>query len=182
MEIRQAFPNEVNQIMTIIDSARDQIATYGSNQWQSSYPTADIISEDILLGQGYVSIVEGNIVAYVAVIDGKEPAYDAIYDGQWLQNNQHYITFHRMAVSNDSMGLGICQTFLQGLIEGHTGPDFRIDTHEKNEAMKHIVDKLGFIYCGKVRIEDERLAYQKIKEQSEKALYQEVDESDYHGF
>lgn len=42
--------------------------------------------------------------------------------------------------------------------------------------MQHILEKLGYVYCGKVMFEGERLAYQKIKSTSETADYQEVDE------
>ena len=40
--------------------------------------------------------------------------------------------------------------------------------------MQHILEKLGFVYCGKVPIDGERLAYQKIKQKSETSLYQEI--------
>ncbi|MBM7643517.1 GNAT family N-acetyltransferase [Streptococcus loxodontisalivarius] len=180
MEIRQAFPNEVDTIVAIIEDARQQIAAYGGSQWQIVYPTRETIFEDILTGVGYVALVEGIVAGYAAVIDGQDPAYAQIYDGKWQHNNHRYITFHRVAVSSAFKGQGIAQTFLQGLIEGQAGPDFRIDTHEQNKAMQHIVEKLGFVYCGKVPIDGERLAYQKIKTKAESALYQEVNEADYH--
>ena len=41
--------------------------------------------------------------------------------------------------------------------------DFRSDTHAKNKAMQHIFEKLGFKQVGKVPVDGERLAYQKIK-------------------
>ena len=47
--------------------------------------------------------------------------------------------------------------------------------------MQHILEKLGYVYCGKVPIDGERLAYQKIKTKREKAFYQEVDEAAHHG-
>ena len=50
------------------------------------------------------------------------------------------------------------------------------------QRYRDIVEKLGFVYCGKVPIDGERLAYQKIKQNNENALYQEIDEADYHGF
>lgn len=181
MDIRLAFPNEVGPIMTIIEGAKEVIAAYGSDQWQDGYPNADVIIEDIIKGQGYVALVDNQIVAYTAVIYGNEEAYNAIYEGQWLNDNKDYITFHRIAVAKDSQGQAIAQTFLQGLIEGHDQTDFRCDTHEKNLAMQHIMTKLGFTYCGKVPLAGVRLAYQKIKEEHEKASYQEINEDSRYG-
>ena len=129
MEIRQAFPNEIGAIMTVIESARTALAEAGSTQWQGSdgYPTEETIFDDVLNGQG------------------------------------------------------IAQTFIQGLIEGTDAHDFRCDTHEKNTVMQHILEKLGYVYCGKVPIDGERLAYQKIKTKREQAFYQELDEAAHHG-
>lgn len=184
MEIRQAFPNEIDAVMAVLNSAKQFLAASGSSQWQgeNGYPNEDDVFEDILKGQAYVALLEGQIVAYAAMIDGQDSAYNKIYDGKWRHNNHRYITLHRLAVLSDFAGQKIAQTFLQGLIESQLGPDFRIDTHENNKIMQHIIEKLGFVYCGKVPIDGERLAYQKIKLKNEKALYQEIDEKAYHGY
>lgn len=176
MELRLAFPNEVGKIMTIIEEARAFLKASGSDQWQGAYPAETDIFEDILKGQGWVAVIEGDIVAYAAVIVGQEEAYEKIYDGKWQHNHPRYTVFHRIAVSGQFSGQKIGQTFIQGLIEGHAGPDFRCDTHEKNVIMQHILEKLGYVYCGKIPLEGERLAYQKIKRKTEKAIYQEVAE------
>lgn len=180
MEIRLAHPNEVDKIMTIIEKAKSYLAQSGSDQWQNGYPSQEDIFEDVLEGRAWVGLEEGLLIAYAAVIEGHEPAYDGIYDGKWEHNNYRYVTFHRIALADSARGQGLAQTFLQGLIEGHDGPDFRCDTHEKNKAMQHILEKLGYHYCGKVVYESERLAYQKIKSKAEKGFYQEVDEADHH--
>lgn len=182
MEIRQAFPNEITPIMKVIESARKALAVTGSDQWQgeNGYPNVKDIEKDILNGWAYVGLVDGRIVAYAAVIEGVEPAYEEIFDGDWKHHNHRYITFHRVAVLSECSGKKIGQTFLQGLIEGTRGRDYRCDTHEKNKIMQHILTKLGYLYCGKVIIEGERLAYQKIKTKRENAFYQEVDEASRH--
>lgn len=178
MEIRLAHPNEVTPIMAIIEEARLFLKASGSDQWQKAdgYPTESDITTDILLGQGYVALVEGEIVAYAAVMTGREEAYEQIYDGKWQHRHPRYTVFHRVAVSAKASGQKVAQTFLQGLIEGHDGQDFRCDTHEQNTIMQHILEKLGYVYCGKVPIDGERLAYQKIKTRQERAHYQEVAE------
>lgn len=176
MEIRLAHPNEVGAITKILEEAKVFLATSGSSQWQgeNGYPNQEDVIEDILENRGYVGLIEGEIVAYAAVYLGNQAEYGAIYDGKWKHDNYLYVTFHRIAVSEAYRGQRVAQTFLQGLIEGHKGPDFRCDTHEKNKAMQHILEKLGFVYCGKVPIDGERLAYQKIKHKSETSLYQEI--------
>ena len=82
MEIRQAFPNEIGAIMTVIESARTALAEAGSTQWQGAdgYPTEETIFDDVLNGQAYVGIVDGQIVSYAAVIvDGDGHSLPASY-------------------------------------------------------------------------------------------------------
>ena len=163
MEIRLAFPNEVNQIMQVIEGAKKCLAETGSTQWQNGYPNTDTIIEDIISGQAYVALEEGELLAYAAVTKSPEKAYEEIYDGSWEGRESEYLVFHRIAVASDVQGQGVAQTFLEGLIEGFDYLDFRSDTHAKNKAMQHIFEKLGFKQVGKVPVDGERLAYQKLK-------------------
>lgn len=163
MEIRLAFPNEVDAIMQVIEGAKKYLVEAGSTQWQNGYPNTDTIIEDIISGQAYVALEEGELLAYVAVTKSPEKAYEAIYDGNWQGKETEYLVFHRIAVASDVQGQGVAQTFLEGLIEGFDYLDFRSDTHAKNKAMQHIFEKLGFKQVGKVPVDGERLAYQKLK-------------------
>ena len=163
MEIRLAFPNEVDAIIQVIEGAKQCLAEAGSTQWQNGYPDADTIIEDIISGQAYVALEEGELLAYAAVTKSPEKAYEAIYDGNWEGRESEYLVFHRIAVASDVQGQGVAQSFLEGLIEGFDYLDFRSDTHAKNKAMQHIFEKLGFKQVGKVPVDGERLAYQKIK-------------------
>ena len=163
MEIRLAFPNEVNAVMKVIEDAKKTLAKAGSDQWQNDYPNADIIIDDIISGQAYVALEEGELLAYAAVTKSPEKAYEAIYDGNWEGKEAEYLVFHRIAVASDVQGKGVAQTFLEGLIEGFDYLDFRSDTHDQNKVMQHIFEKLGFKQVGKVPVDGERLAYQKVK-------------------
>lgn len=163
MEIRLAFPNEVDAIMQVIEEAKKCLADAGSTQWQNGYPNTDTIIEDIISGQAYVALEEGELLAYAAVTKSPESAYEAIYDGNWEGKEAEYLVFHRIAVASDVQGQGVAQTFLEGLIEGFDYLDFRSDTHDQNKVMQHIFEKLGFKQVGKVPVDGERLAYQKVK-------------------
>ena len=110
-----------------------------------------------------MALEEGELLAYAAVTKSPEEAYEAIYEGSWQERESEYLVFHRIAVATDVQGQGIAQTFLEGLIEGFDYLDFRSDTHAENKAMQHIFEKLGFSQVGKVPVDGERLAYQKLK-------------------
>ena len=54
MEIRQAFPNEVDVVMAVLSSPSNFLAESGSSQWQgeNGYPNEDDVFDDILQGHG----------------------------------------------------------------------------------------------------------------------------------
>ncbi len=64
MEIRLAFPNEVEKIMAIIEEARNYLAQSGSDQWQTGYPSQEDIFQDVLQGRGWVGLEDGQLLAH----------------------------------------------------------------------------------------------------------------------
>ena len=178
MSIKKSSVNDVQAIMKLVHQAQLYFKNNGIDQWQDGYPDQEIIFEDILESRGYVAVENQEVVAYAALYKGNEAAYNDIYDGKREHDNYLYISFHRIAVAKEAAGRGVAQTFLQGLIEGEKGPDFRCDTHPDNKVMQHLLEKLGFHYCGKVPIDGVRLAYQKIKRKAETSLFQVISEDD----
>ena len=134
------------------------------------------------MGQAYVGLVDGQIVSYAAVIVDGDPAYDKIYDGDWKHHNKRYITFHRIAVLSEFTGQrALLKPSFKVLLRGLMLMIFVAIRMKRILVMQHILEKLGYVYCGKVPIDGERLAYQKIKTKREKAFYQELDEAAHHG-
>ena len=62
-----------------------------------------------------------------------------------------------MAFSDDSRGKGLASAvfdFVEALSREKNVFDFRIDTDDGNEKMKHILTKYGFTYRGPIRYEN----------------------------
>ena len=101
---------------------------------------------------------------------GNEAAYNEIYDGKWEHDNYMYVTFHRVAVAKEAAGKGVAQTFLQGLIEGEKGPISVAIRTRIIWSAQHLLEKLGYHYCGKVPIDGVRLKLQKIKRKANQSI------------
>ena len=108
MEIRLAFPNEVDAIMQVIEGAKKCLAEAGSTQWQNGYPDADTIIEDIISGQAYVALEEGELLAYAAVTKSPEKLMKPFYDGNWEGRESEYLVFHVSQLPSDVQGQGCC--------------------------------------------------------------------------
>ncbi|HWL07625.1 MAG TPA: GNAT family protein [Planctomicrobium sp.] len=159
MDIRKSNLSDLPRIMEIYDKAREFMASAGnSGQWRNGYPRLELIQQDIENGNSYICLDDGNIVATFFFAVGDDPTYAVINDGQWL-NAGDYGVVHRIAVDSTKKGTAThCLNWCFAQIG-----NMRIDTHENNVAMQRVLQKCGFIYCGKILKEDgtSRIAFQR---------------------
>lgn len=158
MLIRKSKLIELDSIMNIYEIARQyMINTKNDKQWGWSYPSRNIIKDDIIKGNSYVCIGQDKKIHGVfSLIEGQDPTYINI-EGTWL-NEDPYATIHRLA--GDGKIGGIFNKCLEFSKEKYK--NIRIDTHEDNAAMRHLIIKNGFIECGIIYTSqgDPRIAYQ----------------------
>ena len=157
--IRKAIYEDIPELMNIFRNARNIMRESGNlNQWTDGYPSEDIIRNDIGRGVTYVLRENGRIIATMAFIPGPDPTYAEIHGGEWLDSSPYYV-IHRIAVLEPGHDAA------RKLIEwGFSRTDnIRIDTHQDNVIMRHVLDKMGFRRCGVIFLEngDPRDAYQK---------------------
>ena len=161
MEIRKTKMEELDQVMAIYAHARKFMAEHGNaTQWGTTKPARELIEADILRGDSYVCVEEGQIAAvfyYKAEVDS---TYITIYDGAW-KNALPYGVVHRIASAGTVKGAG---SFCLNWAFAQCG-NLKIDTHENNIVMQNLLKKNGFEYCGIIHLlnGDERLAYQKVR-------------------
>lgn len=169
---RRARPDDAARIMEIIRQAQAQMRALGSLQWQDGYPAPADIGNDIAHGYGYVldrpapaadADAPGTVIAYGAVVFDGEPAYDVL-EGAWLTGGE-YVVLHRLAVADGEKGRGIATEFMrrtEALAQTQGVGSFRVDTNFDNRYMLHMLERLGFAYCGKICYRSgERLAFEK---------------------
>ena len=165
---RYAEKGDLDRIVALIVRARAYIASQGIDQWQDGYPEPEIIMGDMESRIGLVFESDGQICAYMALMDTAEPVYDEL-DGRWLSNGP-YATIHRMAIDDGFRGKGVSSAML-ALAEEYAQQrrlvSVRADTHTGNRAMRGLLGKSGYVYCGEVRYDVTagdpiRVAYEKI--------------------
>lgn len=167
MKIRQTERHDIDRILAIFEHGRQvQLKTNNPNQWRKGHPGRDLVIKDMSAGFSYVCVVDetdetdlpvGEIVATFAAIEGEDPTYTTVEGGQWL-NDEPYVTIHRLSTSGDLRGAG--QYCMQWVLEHYD--NIKIDTHQLNQPMIHIIEKFGFKYCGVIYVSDgtARNAYQ----------------------
>ncbi len=170
-DMRPAMTDDVPAIIAILETGRELLAADGIDQWQDGTgPGAKDVTNDLMQGWGRVFCVRGQVAATAALIPGPEPNYDVIEEGRWDRTGNAtgvYATIHRVAVSPAFRGNHIAHRFYQRLIEEARARGFaeiRVDTHEENMRMRHVIEGCGFAYAGRVFIDGDknqpRRAYQ----------------------
>ncbi len=159
MEIRKTKQEEIDILLQIYAGAREFMARTGNpNQWCGGYPSREQLCRDIADGISYVAVEDGEIEATFVYFHGEDPTYRIIEDGSWLNDNP-YGVIHRIASRGRVKGAG-AQCILWGFAQCG---NLRMDTHKDNKVMQHVLEKNGFVKCGRIYLADgrPRIAYQK---------------------
>ena len=159
--IRTAQPSDWQDIMDIYANARRFMREAGNpTQWGDIFPPEDLVREDIRLGRNYVCEIDGRVQGVFAMVPGEDPTYRFIL-GSWL-NDKPYCAVHRVASRGEVKG--VASQVLAWALEQRG--NIRIDTHDNNLPMQRVLEKNGFVKCGRIWIEDgtPRIAYQKTAE------------------
>ena len=162
MQIRKATMNDLQDILAIYAYAREYMKEHGNpDQWKDNYPPLELTTQDIRSGCLCVCIIRTNDRERIGGVFyfhlEEDPDYLNI-DGSWL-NSSPYAVVHRVATAPDTKGIA---TFcLNWAYEQF--PNIKIDTHDDNIPMQHLLAKLGFTCCGHTTLKsgDSRLIYQK---------------------
>ena len=162
--IRKAIATDMDAIMLVMDAAKKIMRQSGNmSQWGDGYPSEAVITADMEKSGGFVIVEDGGIVGYFAFLPSPEPTYDKIYEGQWIDDETPYHVVHRIA------SLPSAHRIFSNIMDFCFIHDsnIRIDTHRDNTIMQHVIMKYGFTYCGIIYLlsGDERLAYQKMKDE-----------------
>ncbi len=163
IKLRLAMPEEKDKAMQIIETGRAHLKAQGIDQWQDGYPDQTLIEKDLQLKKGYFVVDDNDINGYLCIDFDGEPAY-ATLNGEWT-TSEKYVVVHRMAFSENARGKGLASAvfdLVEDISRENNVFDFRIDTDDGNEKMKHILTKYGFTCRGPIRYENcERIGFDK---------------------
>ena len=161
MNIRKTTLSDLDQVLEIYAGARVFMAKTGNpTQWGDGYPKEELIRSDIEAGISYVAEEAGEIESVFVYFFGDDPTYARIENGAW-QNKEPYGVIHRIASRGKIKGSG---SYCLQWGFAQCG-NLKIDTHDDNKVMQHVLEKNGFVRCGRIYLEngDPRIAFQKTK-------------------
>ncbi len=158
--IRLATREDLDRMMDIYAIARQFMRETGNpNQWNNNKPTREDVERDIEKSYSHVLEEDGEIHGVFVLQYDRDSTYDYI-EGAW-RNEEPYGAIHRVASDGTVKGFfTTCADFAKERYE-----NLKIDTHEDNKVMQHVLEKNGFKHCGTIYLEsgESRLAYHYVK-------------------
>ena len=169
--IRQAEMADFPQILAIYRKAREFMKENGNpSQWGDTFPREEVLRNDIEEKRHLYVITRGEtgetIAGVFALIIGPDPTYAVIEpcegdpparSGFWLSDSL-YGTIHRLASGGRAHGI-----FAEAIAYSRRQiAHLRIDTHEDNLIMQHLIERAGFSRRGIIYTDDgsPRIAYE----------------------
>ncbi len=160
-----AKENEISLCMEFIDDARTHQREQGFMQWTDTSPNIGQVTEDIENKRGYFLTDNGTPLGYFCLSFDGEPVYAGL-EGKWLNESNDYAVIHRLAFGRSARGKGASRDVFRlakEICSDRGVKSLRIDTHEDNKKMRHIIEREGFTYCGIVYYNGSpRMAFEKI--------------------
>ena len=159
-EIRPAQVEDLDEILKIYDHAKKFMAQTGNpTQWTGSYPQRELLEEDIANEGLYVVTEQGGLCGVFYFVIGPDPTYAIIENGAW-RSDKRYGTIHRISGNGTSGIFSAALDFCRSKIDY-----LRIDTHDNNKVMQHVVTKHGFRPCGIIYCDDgsPRVAFDRLE-------------------
>ena len=173
--IRKAEKRDLPRIHEIYAIARQFMRDNGNHaQWGEGDRPEELLEDDIRQGNLYVleegmngedtdnaeNIMSEKIHAVFVFAEGPDPVYKRIEQGSWKSDTE-YSVVHRVASDGTVRNvLGQIMDYCKAQIS-----HLRIDTHENNKVMQHVLEKCEFERCGIVQVPDgsPRIAYEWIR-------------------
>lgn len=159
--IRKANLNDLLEILEIYACARSFMAQNGNpTQWGNTTPKKELLVKNINDGLLYVVEEDGSLQGVFYFNLENDPTYEVIKDGSWL-SDRPYGVIHRIASAGKNKG--VLKTCIDFCLKKTN--HIRIDTHENNTVMHHLLTKYGFSKCGIIFLKNgsERIAYEYIE-------------------
>ena len=162
--IKKSTYNDIDEIMIIIEQAKEYFTQKEFFQWNKEYPNKDTIKNDIDKNNSFIVLLDNNIVGTFSLIVGEDMCYKNIC-GNWISNDL-YATIHRLAIHNHYKRKGISHKIIkycENFCIDNNIKTLRIDTHSLNKPMINFIEKNNFQYCGIIQTRglSNRVAYEK---------------------
>ena len=159
MIIRKANKTDLENIMLMYRSCVAGMIANGIDQWDESYPNAEVIMEDLIAQTYFVAIENNIIIAGINIDQNQDDTYLAI---DWEDKKTQFLVVHRLAVKvefwNDGIGKSL-MLFTENLVTEKGLNSIRLDTYSGNPKAMEFYRRLGYSELGTIDLKPDKDKY-----------------------
>jgi len=159
MIIRKANKTDLENIMKMYKSCVTGMLENGIDQWDDTYPNAEIISEDLNVGTYYVAEMDGTIIGGINIDENQDETYLAL---DWKDKSVSFFVVHRLGVKeefwNKKIGKDL-MLFTENLVIEKGLKSIRLDTYSGNPKAMEFYKRLGYTEIGTIDLKPDKDKY-----------------------
>ena len=148
LKYRNATPNDIEEIYSIIRTAIDAMEQDNIFQWDDLYPTKEDFQEDVDKSQLYVGSVNGQIAVVYTLNQKCDKEYE---NGKWKYKDKPFYIVHRLCVNPTFQNRGIAKSTLLYIEKQLTEMGIhviRLDVFSNNPFALRLYNSLGYSDVG----------------------------------
>lgn len=150
MNVRRASLDDLETVTAVVRETVEEMAAYGNDQWDASYPDEDRFRQDVANGALLLAEEDGGVAGFITV-DREEPKG---YEGLPWSDAEQCLVIHRFAVARRSRGRGVA-SFLEEAVRRMAVEEgvhlIKVDTHSTNLVMQTFLEKKGYRKVGEMQ-------------------------------
>ena len=159
MIIRKAEISDLENIMLMYKSCVAGMIANGIDQWDKSYPNAEVIMEDLIAQTYFVALESKVIIAGINIDQNQDKTYLTI---DWEDKKNQFLVVHRLAVKvefwNDGIGKSL-MLFTENLVTEKGLNSIRLDTYSGNPKAMEFYKRLGYKELGPINLKPNKNEY-----------------------
>ena len=144
MIIRKANKTNLNNIMLMYKSCVKGMLANDIDQWDESYPNAEVIMEDLIAQTYFVAIKNNIIIGGINIDQNQDKTYLEI---DWEDTSNSFLVVHRLGVKEEFWGKKIgkkLMTFAENMVIEKGLKSIRLDTYSGNPKAMDFYRRLGY--------------------------------------
>ncbi|MHC4131926.1 MAG: GNAT family N-acetyltransferase [Planctomycetota bacterium] len=165
MDIIKAKEEDISGVMYLLNKCIKDMQSNGIDQWDESYPTKDMIAEDIQNQYMYAIKDSKDFVAIVTLNSKGAPEYDTV---RWLTEDGKSLFIHRLAILPNWYRKKIAtklMEFAEGYALENNYVSIRLDVYSQNFKGVGLYESCGYQRTGQVHFRNKKppfFCYEKI--------------------
>ena len=142
--------SDLEQLFTVYINGKKELEKNGIYQWVDSYPTKEIIENDITKGVLFVLKNGTEIIGAINISEEQEPEYQSI---NWEFDNSKVLAVRRLVINPKHQRKGYAQKlmdFAENFAEENNYSSIRLDAYSQNERVINFYKKREYFIRGNV--------------------------------